>query len=158
MNRKFKLSLTLILSSCLLAACEPGGHGHSHGDGGHSHDESATHSHEDGSSHANHAPTKSAANRVGPHQGRVVTAAKVNWELAGGKQARLYLLDSALKPRALKPIQAELVLETPGGQVLAKFTHAKDHLVADRAYDPAKDQAMVTMTVNGKTELIDYSH
>lgn len=142
-----RFSLTLMLFSWLLAACEPGGHGHSHGSGGHSHDGDAPAKSE----------TKAAARRIGPHQGRVVTFAKVNWELAGGKQARLYLLDAQLKPRALKPMQAELVLETPNGQAISKFTHAKDHLVANTAYDPSKDSAMVTISVNGKTELIDFS-
>lgn len=160
MNRRFRLRVALFLTSCLLISCKPGDHGHSHDseEHGHSHD-GGSHSHEQGSDHHHEAaaPAKAAGSRVGPHKGRVVTYAKVNWELAGGKQARLYLLDGQLKQRALKPLQAELVLETPKGQAITKFTHAKDHLIANTAYDPAKDAAMVTLTVNGKTELIDFS-
>lgn len=152
MFKTFRFRFALLMASCLLTACEPGNHGHSHGGG--------SHSHEDGSSHSHEGPAANkpaAASRIGPHKGRVVTFAKVNWELAGGKETRLYLLDSKLKQRALKPMQAELVIDTPNGQAISKFTHAKDHLVAKVPYDPAKDSALVTMTVNGKTELIDFS-
>lgn len=132
--------LPLILLSALVMGCEP------------SHEKSHHHTHENKRS-----AKKSQASRIGPHQGKVVTQLKVNWELAGGKETRLYLLDSQLKPRALKAIQAELVLEQAGGPVIAKFIHAKDHLLAKVPYDPEHDKAIVTLTVNGKTEMIDFS-
>ncbi len=86
-----------------------------------------------------------------------MTQLKVNWELAGGKEKRLYLLDNQLQPRALKAIQAELVLEQADGPVIAKFIHVKDHLLAKVPYDPEHDKAIVALTVKGKTELIDFS-
>lgn len=145
---KFNNYLSWILTVCLLGACEPG---HKNGSGGHSHGDDASQTHEETNR------SLKAAKRIGPNKGRVVTFAKVNWELAGGPQARLYVLDSKLKQRALKAIPAELVIETPLGQKISKFSHAKDHLVANTAYDPAKDRAMVMITIKGKTELIDFS-
>lgn len=132
--------LPLILLSSFVMACEP------------SHKNSHHHT------HTNKQTSKqSQPGRIGPHKGKVVSQLKVNWELAGGKETRLYLLDSQLKPRALKAIQAELVLEQAGGPVIAKFTHVKDHLIAKVPYDPAHDKAIVTLTVNNKTEMIDFS-
>ena len=155
MLKFFRFSLILSIAYGLFISCEPahdhgGGHGHDHG-GGHSHD------HGDSDSHESKPKSPKPASRTGPHKGRVVNFAKVNWELAGGPQAKLYLLDRELKQQALKAIPAELVVETPNGQKIAKFTHAKDHLVANLAYDPAKQSAMVMMTIKGKTELIDFA-
>ena len=113
------------------------------------------HQHQASSKPAKDKPT--AISRPGPHKGKVVHQLKVNWELVGGPQTRLYLLDNGLKQLPLKPIEAEVVIEKPGGQQITKFKHLKDHLEAKLAYDPAKDKAMVMMTVKGKTEMIDFS-
>lgn len=102
-------------------------------------------------------PKATTFSQLGPHKGKVVHELKVNWELAGGAQAKLYLLDANLAPMPLKPMDAEIVIDKPGGQQITKLVHVKDHLEAKVAYDPAKDKAMVMMTVKGKTEMIDFS-